>query len=438
MPINNRWNYKLIFENKFIKNVAVLAGGTVVAQAITLIALPAITRLYTPEQYGIYGAFISVLSIILVVASLRYELAISLPEDDVDAANLMGLSIIIVIITSLISSFIIWLFWPFIIRWTNTPGLKDYLFFLPIAVLGAGSYQVISFWSVRKKTFGILARTKLTQSIGKVVTQLGLGFTGLGVMGLLVGQLIGDSAGSGVILSSAIKGNKQELKKISLLGLKRVAQDYWRFPVYATPSKLLNVATTQIPLLCILSYYGAEHAGWYSLVLLVLGAPISLITISVQNVFWSEASRLVIDDPLKLRQLFYQTSQVLVFISIVFALIAFLSPWIFSLLFGQAWLQAGYYARNMEFMFITQIIVMPLSILAVQQLQHWETAWNILCFITTVTCFGIGIRLNVDLLDLLLLYSLLMGVNNLFLYGLNILAINQRVNKVDNDNAQVL
>lgn len=423
-------NIKPIFlKNEFLRNVTVLAGGTVLAQGITLLALPIITRLYTPEQYGIYSAFLSVLSMILVVASLRYELAITLPEEDIEAANLMALSLTILVLISIVSIIVIWAFWPAVLRWTHTPGLKGYLWFLPVAVIGAGSYQVISFWSVRKKTFNVLAKTKLRQSLGKAITQLGFGISGLGVLGLLIGQLIGDTAGSGTLLSDAIKLNKQEFKKVSFSGLRTAGRKYWRFPIYATPSKLLSVATTQIPLLCILAFYGTKNAGWYSLVNLVLGAPISLVTISVQNVFWGEASRLIIDDPIKLRQLFYKTTRVLFLISMAFAFVVFFSPWLFPIIFGQSWIQAGQYARNIEVMFATQIIVMPLSILAVHQLQHWEAGWNILCFVITAVCFGIGNKLNIALPDLLMIYALLMGFCNILLYGLNAYAIKQKANR---------
>jgi O-antigen/teichoic acid export membrane protein len=419
---------RFFLEHNFFRNVTILAGGTALAQGILLIATPIITRVYSPEQYGIYGAYLSVLSIILVVASLRYELAISLPEKDDTAANLMGLSLIIVAIVGIVTVVIIKLFWPTILKWIQVPALKEYIWLLPVSVLGAGSYQVISFWSVRKKTFDVLAKTKLRQSIGKALSQLGLGFTGFGVFGLLIGQLIGDTAGCGTLLSDAIKRNKHDLKKISFVGICSVARKYWRFPVYATPSKMLSVATVQMPMLFIIAYFGAEKAGWFALAQLVLGAPVSFIIVSVFNVFWSEASQLAKDNPKKLRELFFRVVRTLLFVCLPMAIIIVFSPTIFPIVFGQQWTGAGILARNLGLMYITQFIIMPISILSIFELQHWETAWNLLCCIGTIACFAIGNHFCWELNQTVLLLGNFLGLANILLFYLNIKAINKNIN----------
>src|SRR3990172_2772668 len=65
----------------FARSVAVLAGGTTLAQVISILVSPALTRLYTPEDFGALAVYISILSMLLVVASWSYELAIALPEE---------------------------------------------------------------------------------------------------------------------------------------------------------------------------------------------------------------------------------------------------------------------------------------------------------------------------------------------------------------------
>jgi O-antigen/teichoic acid export membrane protein len=49
-------------------------------QAITVLVSPILTRLYTPEDFGVFGVYASILGIVTVVASLRYEYALPLPE----------------------------------------------------------------------------------------------------------------------------------------------------------------------------------------------------------------------------------------------------------------------------------------------------------------------------------------------------------------------
>ena len=76
---------------RFAKGVAVLAGGAALGQAITVLVSPILTRLYSPEDFGVFGVYASILGIVTVIASLRYEYALPFPEDGETAANILAL-----------------------------------------------------------------------------------------------------------------------------------------------------------------------------------------------------------------------------------------------------------------------------------------------------------------------------------------------------------
>ncbi len=132
----------LLPKSSFARNVAVIAGGTAAGQSIVVLASPIITRLYTPEEFGVLAVYTSFLGILSVLASLRYELAIPLPEKDRDAASLLVLSLGIVVFMSLFIGVGIWILGDYIIHWFNTPALHAYLWLLPLGVLMTGVYQV--------------------------------------------------------------------------------------------------------------------------------------------------------------------------------------------------------------------------------------------------------------------------------------------------------
>jgi len=73
---------RLLPKNAFVRSVSVLVGGTAGAQILLVLAAPLLTRLYTPEDFGLLAVYASLLALIGVISSLRYELAIPLPEDD--------------------------------------------------------------------------------------------------------------------------------------------------------------------------------------------------------------------------------------------------------------------------------------------------------------------------------------------------------------------
>src|SRR5690625_2405156 len=97
----------VIKNSQFVRNVSIVATGTVGAHVISIAVSPIITRLYGPEAFGIMGTFNSLMSIIIPIAALTYPYAIVLPKKDEEAVSIMRLSIIISILISLILLFII-------------------------------------------------------------------------------------------------------------------------------------------------------------------------------------------------------------------------------------------------------------------------------------------------------------------------------------------
>ena len=89
----------------FFKNVATLAAGTAFAQIIVILATPILSRLYTPEEFGAYGIFITVVGLLSTIAALGYDMAIVKEDKEEDAYHLFQTCVLI----SFSSSFIFFL-----------------------------------------------------------------------------------------------------------------------------------------------------------------------------------------------------------------------------------------------------------------------------------------------------------------------------------------
>ncbi len=72
----------------YVSNIIKLAGSTILAQIISIIIAPLLTRLYLPEAFGIQTLYISILGLIIVIACLRTEVVILLPKKDEEAMNI--------------------------------------------------------------------------------------------------------------------------------------------------------------------------------------------------------------------------------------------------------------------------------------------------------------------------------------------------------------
>jgi O-antigen/teichoic acid export membrane protein len=94
---------KLKPKSEFSRNVLTLMTGMMIAQAIPIAISPILTRIYTPEDFGLLALFLAIFSILSIIATGRYELAIMSPESDDEAKDIVFLSILVALFVFLIT-----------------------------------------------------------------------------------------------------------------------------------------------------------------------------------------------------------------------------------------------------------------------------------------------------------------------------------------------
>lgn len=340
-----------------VRNVLKLAGGTAGSQVITVAAAPILTRLYGPESFGVLATFASILALLNVVSSLRYELAIAVPEDDAEAIALVWLCFVLVAISTALTALGVVLFGNQLVSWLHQPALKPLLWLLPVGVLLKGMYQPLSYWAIRRKQFGLLAQTKFRQSIFGVATNLAA--APLGTIGLLLGQIVSQSAGFVVILrqSAGVLLNSPRTAPAVLL---KTLRRYSHFGIYSSPAGLINTIGNQVPNLIFASAFGVAQLGQLALAQRLLLLPAALIGSSVGQVFLGQAADRYRAGTLP--ALIRQASKRLLAYGLIAALVASLliAP-IVPLLFGFGWSSTRWIIPLLVPLFLGQIIISPLS-----------------------------------------------------------------------------
>lgn len=381
----------------FGRSVVTLASGTAIGQLLLLIAVPVLTRLYTPADYGALGVFSATLNLLVVLASLRYETAIPLPEDEDSARSLLALTFVLLGGMTLLVSFLVWLTGDAYVSAVRAPALRPYLWLIPIGFLGAGTYQAVSFWAIRRRAFTRVARTKLSQGIGQVLAQVGLGFAGLGVGGLLTGDVVGRVAGGGGLLLLALR--ERGRARITPASLLSVVSRYRRFPLLTTWAGLLAIAGLQLPSIVFAAGFGVAAAGLYGLSYKMLVLPTMLVGHAVHQVFLSRAA-MAAREPGRLRQLTERTALSLFAGGLpVFGVVALGGPQLFGTVMGREWEQAGRYAQVLSPWFVGWLVAHPLSgLFAVREWQASALAFTASEFALRLGALFLGIRLGSPLL----------------------------------------
>lgn len=270
------------------KNVGLLVIGTVLTNAVNLLVIPILTRLYTPEQFSILTVFAGVSGILGVVACLRYDLGIAVEKDESIAAHLFVLcSLIASAFTISLSIILLWIenYSPRVM--SDTADIFDYAWLIPIAVAATSWMTIVHTWTLRAKDFAQISRSRVIQAvIGASVQVLG-GVTALGILPLLLGQAAKSSTGLVVLLRTALANLCTH--ELTLEGLYKAGKKYWRLPTYSVLEALSNAAAMQGPILLIAFAYPGPEAGHLGLGLIVMQAPMALIGSAVGQGFLSYA-----------------------------------------------------------------------------------------------------------------------------------------------------
>jgi O-antigen/teichoic acid export membrane protein len=360
-------------------STAVLFAGTVAGQLIALLFAPALTRLYEPGTFGSYAVFTSILSVIAVVATLRFDLAIPVAKTEPDASALavlatgaIGLACIVAAVVAALSGAL------FSIE--NEFYTALYIGLLPLAVLLMAWSQVAAFVATRQKAFSQLALSRLVASLFGSITQTVLGLFQFGVIGLVSGFLTGIAAGILVfyrllystIVRFFVSGQRDRLRE--------VAKEYRAFPLYSTWGALLNVLSYHLPLLIISRIFGSVITGYFSLSSRFIFIPLQLIGAAVGQVFLGNAAA-----AFKERRLAAMVLRLFTILSGIALIVVLpcgcLAPEAFQLVFGAEWAPAGRFASYLTPWLAVLLTGTPLSsVTVVTHRQRGEMKFQVILF----------------------------------------------------------
>ncbi len=378
-------------QNKFLRNILVVLSGTLMMQLILFLSSPILTRLIDPTVFGAYGIYISMISILSVIISGRYELTIMIPKTNRTANFIIVLSLLISVVVSFILLILFILIKLFVFNNITTYNLHDIFFLLPIHVL-IQQYNVIFNYSLnRSQQFKVISKNKILKGSTITLATILLALTKLNDLSLILGMLIGDF----ITLLYLGYHNKQLLNKYYYQNPKKLfycLKRFKKFPLYLTPGSILNTLASNSPIFIITRLYGLEFAGYFSFANRIIGSPFSLIAQSTADVFRQKAA----DDYLKkgnCRPLFLKTcSNLFAIFFIPMIILLIFAPNIFSFIFGIEWEISGKIVQIMSLMLLIQFSLSPLSSIVIQISERLDIdiIWQIVLFICIIASLVTG------------------------------------------------
>lgn len=344
----------------FVRNVGMLTSGTVVAQIITLAALPLLTRIYSPEDFSLLAVFSAVLGLVAVVSCFRFNIAIPLPVEDDIAANLLVLSLLAALLVSSLAAIVVVLAPAEISSMLGQPGIAPYLWLVPIGILFAAAYDALQYWASRKRRFSTIMKTRITRAVGGTGTQLFGGMVSPGPGGLILGQVMFSGLGLLGLVIQVLRKDYCTILTVTKASVGRAFKRYKAFPIYSVPEALMSTAALEVSVLVIAAYAAGPEAGYLMLAMRVIGLPMGLIGGSVGQVFLTDAGERHVKG-----QLGSFTRQTMINLLRLGAppilAVGLVSPFVFPLIFGDEWFRAGLIVAWLAPMFALQFISSPVS-----------------------------------------------------------------------------
>lgn len=324
------------------RHVSLIAGGTVIAQAVGILTIPVVSRIYSPADYGIMAIYASVIAILGELSGFRYYLAIPLPKDERYAKALVVLSLGLQLLFVALLALLLFFAGEYLLIRLSMPELIPYRALIPLGLLATGTFIVLTQWAVREKFFSTIARTKITQSLSGAVTKIGLGLLGVRPLGLLIGTIVAQGGGITTLLRSLLK--KKGVPRPAIEDVRRAALRYRNFPLYGTWAGLVNTLGWQIVPILLVVFYNTQVAGLVAMAQGLLQLPAVFIGQAIGQVFLQRASVARHDKNLSNLSLqAYSTLLQIGFFPIL--IISFFAPAVFTLILGERWVEAGSYAR---------------------------------------------------------------------------------------------
>ena len=411
-----------VWHSRFARNVAIVASGTAGAQAITIAFAPIITRLYGPEAFGLLGTFVAILAIAAPIAALTYPIAIVLPKDDRDAIGLVRLSIILSFGMSLLASVLLLISGDWLATTLGAESVAGYLLLIPIAMLFGAWLQIVHQWLIRKKQFGVIARSAIAHSLIVNSAKSGIGwFHPVGAV-LIVLATLGNVLHAALLFIGARNRYQAEPNKIEVgpsTTLKTLAYQHRDFPLYRAPQIFINAVSQSLPVLMLAAFFGPVAAGFYTLARMVMAMPSTLIGNAVNDVFYPRITEAAHNGENLPRHIMQATGVMFVIGIIPFGLVAVLGPWLFSIVFGNEWKIAGEYSQWLSLWLFATFINRPsVATIPVLSLQHFFLIYEIVSIAIRVSAIVIGVLFFYSDLVAVALFSISGLVLNLSLIAL--------------------
>ena len=389
-------------KNKFWKHVGVLFAGTGASQLLAILAIPWLTRIYDPSDYGTFAAFLSMTMLIGLVSTGRYESAILLPEKEEDAKCLWYLCMFLGTLTGLISLAVFSVLAEPFSRLLKNPEIESWLPWLALSIILNASLLTLESWANRKAKYKRMSISRLVLVTLTVTLQISLGKQGV-EGGLIIGSLVAQTLCVFVLILITLREVAMECRgKQAIQLIKNMAGQYSSHPTFLIASQGAGALYQQLPVLFISSTFGSAAAGSYGMAMRLISLPTQVLANALGSVFRQQAAE-VYQQRGEFLDLFKKTFLAAFGVSFIpFGLLFFYADDLLVYFLGESWELAGKLSQILAILGWVGFFSTPIDkgAIIVGNMKYIIT-WHLLRLLSLVGGFYVCSHFSMQLLPLI-------------------------------------
>lgn len=274
-------------ESRLMKPLATLLSGNVMAQGITMLSYLLLTRIYTPDDFGLFGIFYSYIEVLIILSTCKYELAPVIAESDREATAIMRFTMRLNAVVSVLLLTVL-LVLNLCHALPGKVGQIGYVSLLiPPLVFFCGTTRVYAAMFNRFHQFKQIAFSDLTISASGALAKIVLGLVRfLHFVGLPLGTVLGQAAGNINYLISLKRLNLP--KDISRQEMWAAVRKHRKFPLYTAPKDFIDAFSGNLPFLWLplAMAVGDAELGLLLLALTFTLRPVNVFNTAVERVLY--------------------------------------------------------------------------------------------------------------------------------------------------------
>lgn len=409
--------------NKFGSAVLTLVTGTALGQAISLLTVPIVSRLYDQVAYGEYAIIISCATIIGTVSQAGLASAIMAPKHNAEARQVFSTSFIVAFIaTVLIIAALALTSGVFQVFSLSVPYWMGILLLFIYSLLNS-SVNLIRIYMNRLGMYRALFWNSLIGALSTLLITIPLGFVCAGIIGFMVADIAGKTLCVIQMLSRSIPFTKINLEDCWVL-LKK----YKRYIIFQFPANFIHTCTQQMPNQVLESAFGNARLGSYSMTNKILAIPSRLIAAPINTAYFKEATDYYHNGKDLGVFSFSLIKKILLCAApLVLICMAFGEP-IFAFVLGEQWRESGIIASILILWYTFDFCFSSTAYCRVAiNKQRANFLISILCFIINALGFALGIYFFDDMLSTLVCFGIAGSISKIIDIILNFVCMKSHV-----------